>query len=962
MENYQLLSQIGEGSFGRVFKARRKYTGRLVAIKMVAKKDLHDDDLTAFKREVDILKRVNHPHIMRQLETFETETDFCIVSELGRGDLFQVIEDNQTLPENIMRSIAAQLVSALSYLHGKKIIHRDLKPQNVLVSADGALKLCDFGFARALSRTTLVLNSVKGTPLYMAPELVQEHSYNEQIDVWSLGIILYELYFGQPPYYTDALFKLVKMIINDPVTFPRPISDDFRNFLEQCLQKDPEKRAKCEDLCKHPFVSIVDLSRFDDTLYYEKKDEFEDALKNQEFFLTSPIDFNVQDVVENPAKHTSQELGNAISFLSQIENMHENSLVNSFLKNAHYFILDPKVAQSTLSYIDKIIDKEIIKNDELLSQSAESLLNSKINKFNKEILLFIVKVLIIPGSMLRCEENFTPPINIEQEFAQHSRDHIFSSLFTEDITELEYLYSLLVYLAQTSDTFLECLTSSGFVSQSIPIFTMSFIRSPSILVTMCSLSLICIILDKSIDDFDFIKPLPDFIERFLSIFNDDKLNIEKFVLLNLSCEFCSLTLSKLVNQPEFNNRITNFSAKSNVKNLVHHLMKDRHDAFLDIAFNLASTRPKTIHEKLACNSLRGSFFSYISLTDFDQYKFDISLEKFPRLLAKHQIGLLSNILSLPKNFVFEKLPNMVDLLSEPYCSDVLCSFILENMDSFTKDNLLKLCSSGMLSALCKFIKKYGPSPESILLIGETILRFEQPNKAIKELCSEIISTLFSVSWSHELAFIVATHYSRFGKEFISQLECYLSEAEEALRSTNGFLKNRAILFLGNLWKNGGSKLEYMSRVVPILVETLKEEPPLCASAAFAIGNAIYHVSEVATFILSLGDAIKLLASEDIKSSENSSLLLTNLIKKNEAFLTLVLKNGSILDYICKCCATEDGCCRMLPLIYTIAQYDEGKSCLRGSKIIDQLTNIIQSSQDSVKKELSSLISIIRGGK
>eukprot|EP01052_Picozoa_sp_SAG31_P027490 SAG31_NODE_2578_length_5440_cov_1.848717_4_plen_135_part_00 len=126
------------------------------------------------------------------------------------------MEDDQCLPETAVQSIAKQLVKALHYLHHNRIIHRDMKPQNVLVGAGGTVKLCDFGFARVMSAKTMVLTSIKGTPLYMAPELVQEKPYTHAVDLWSLGVILYELYTGQPPFYTNNIYSLIHLIIKDP--------------------------------------------------------------------------------------------------------------------------------------------------------------------------------------------------------------------------------------------------------------------------------------------------------------------------------------------------------------------------------------------------------------------------------------------------------------------------------------------------------------------------------------------------------------------------------------------------------------------------------------------------------------------------------------------------------------------------------------------------------------------------
>lgn len=107
------------------------------------------------------------------------------VPEFANGELFEVLEDDGNLPENVCQLIATQLVAALEYLHSKRIIHRDMKPQNILIGSNSRIKLCDFGFAREMSRNTQMLTSIKGTPLYMAPELVQENPYDHTVGLWT---------------------------------------------------------------------------------------------------------------------------------------------------------------------------------------------------------------------------------------------------------------------------------------------------------------------------------------------------------------------------------------------------------------------------------------------------------------------------------------------------------------------------------------------------------------------------------------------------------------------------------------------------------------------------------------------------------------------------------------------------------------------------------------------------------
>lgn len=160
-----------------------------------------------------------------------------------------------------MQKIAKQLVQALYYLHSNRVIHRDMKPQNILVGAHGRVKLCDFGFARAMSSNTVVLTSIKGTPLYMAPELVKEQPYDLTVDLWSLGVILYELLVGQPPFFTNSIYSLINHIVKDPVEYPANISPELRSFLQGLLRKDPKQRLSWPDLLRHPFVKETEEDR-----------------------------------------------------------------------------------------------------------------------------------------------------------------------------------------------------------------------------------------------------------------------------------------------------------------------------------------------------------------------------------------------------------------------------------------------------------------------------------------------------------------------------------------------------------------------------------------------------------------------------------------------------------------------------------------------------------------------------
>ena len=259
MDAYHVLERVGEGSFGKVFRGRRRFTGQIVALKFISKGGKSAADLAALRQEIAILRRLDHENIVLLLDFFETPRDVVVVTEYAHGELLQVLQDDGSLGAAAVRSVARQLVRALHFLHANRVMHRDLKPQNVLVASNGVIKLADFGFARALSASSVLLTSIKGTPLYMAPEIYQDRRYDPSADAWGLGVMLFELAVGSPPFYAPTLKELRALIVAaEPIAFPADMPPLLRSFLQLLLVRDPARRASWDELLLHEYVAGSD--------------------------------------------------------------------------------------------------------------------------------------------------------------------------------------------------------------------------------------------------------------------------------------------------------------------------------------------------------------------------------------------------------------------------------------------------------------------------------------------------------------------------------------------------------------------------------------------------------------------------------------------------------------------------------------------------------------------------------
>ncbi|XDV50291.1 hypothetical protein PO909_019369 [Leuciscus waleckii] len=268
-EEWEIVGELGDGAFGKVYKAQNKENGILAAAKVIDTKT--EEELEDYMVEIEILASCDHHNIVKLLDAFYYESKLWIFIEFCAGGAVDAVmlELERPLTEPQIRVVCKQTLEALVYLHENKIIHRDLKAGNILLTSDGDVKLADFGVSAKNTKTLQRRDSFIGTPYWMAPEVVmcetsKDRPYDYKADIWSLGVTLIELAQIEPPNHEmNPMRVLLKIAKSEPPTLAAPSrwSPEFSDFLRKALDKNVDNRLGALQLLQHPFVSNVEDSK-----------------------------------------------------------------------------------------------------------------------------------------------------------------------------------------------------------------------------------------------------------------------------------------------------------------------------------------------------------------------------------------------------------------------------------------------------------------------------------------------------------------------------------------------------------------------------------------------------------------------------------------------------------------------------------------------------------------------------
>ena len=276
--------ELGIGSYGRVYLVTNKFNNKKYALKVINKNKLMQiySDCRLVQNEVEIHSKLNHPNIIRLYNMKETENEIQILLEYAeKGSLFDLIQKTNGLDELKAFEYFIQIVNAVYFLHQNNIIHRDIKPENILIDENNALKLCDFGWAKELNvnkRATFC-----GTMEYMAPEIVGSEMYDFSVDIWSLGILLYELIMGHSPFRSKSKKDrniMIKIKKHDLVfDKDKNISKECIDLINRLLDMNPEQRLKIKDIFEHPFV-VANENKIKKNKVSPRKESLDDSNEN----------------------------------------------------------------------------------------------------------------------------------------------------------------------------------------------------------------------------------------------------------------------------------------------------------------------------------------------------------------------------------------------------------------------------------------------------------------------------------------------------------------------------------------------------------------------------------------------------------------------------------------------------------------------------------------------------------
>ena len=371
---------LGKGAFGEVWKVTHDNSKKIYCIKMMNKREIYEQKLiNQINKEISIMYNINHPYSIKLYNHFEDNEKIYLIMELAtNGNLYNFIQNKKhqkNKTKDMIKKIIIQTIEIIKYLHSFNIVYRDIKPENILLDKDFNIKLCDYGWASYFTSGHF-LNTFCGTPEYVSPEIIKKYPYNEKVDIWGIGVLIFELVFGYPPFSSNLNEDRFKNIKEGKINWPEDLDDnELKDLIEKILKINPTERLSLEDIEKHPWLN--------DTYKKMKEDKLtNDTFKNKEMSQTEIYKTNIMNngisKLFNSNKKSSRI--NSYNELENDDSLSTKELLNIYkVENYQLRLKILKVEEDNKSYQKKCCDY----NDVCYLNEK---LNKKIDEYNKQIL------------------------------------------------------------------------------------------------------------------------------------------------------------------------------------------------------------------------------------------------------------------------------------------------------------------------------------------------------------------------------------------------------------------------------------------------------------------------------------------------------------------------------------------------------------------------------------------------
>ena len=359
--DFNIIKELGAGSFGHVYLVTHKKTKVNYAIKAIDKRNKSNiEEKPYFRREVEVMYKIHHPNVVKLFGHFE-DNNYCyfIMEYISKGNMFGLIptDKKKRISTQIVASLMKDIISAVYFLHNMNppIIHRDIKPENVLLTEKLEAKLTDFGWSNYIQedekRTT-----VCGTPIYLAPEIIKEQGHDERVDIWCIGVLLFELATGGVPFPGNDIETLESNILKLKIQWPKDINTDAKNLIMRILKLDPNARISLSDMLQHHFITKYFPNA---SQYLIKPDEI---IKYKPFIVSKDDPSNWDPIIHEDNKNINNDKNNIKEQKEKEEKEEKVPTDNNKQKRKYFSLENFKSLKEKYDLLEK--EYNILKNQE----------------------------------------------------------------------------------------------------------------------------------------------------------------------------------------------------------------------------------------------------------------------------------------------------------------------------------------------------------------------------------------------------------------------------------------------------------------------------------------------------------------------------------------------------------------------------------------------------------------------